>query len=86
MRQYTSVGTVIVECGAGLTCKLEGMFKDIDISKDIMVSFKQYMDSRESPGGVDMSVNVLMLSYWPTYPPMPVSLLPEVRAISNCAS
>lgn len=29
------------ECGASFTNKLEGMFKDIDISKDIMISFKQ---------------------------------------------
>ena len=70
-----------VECGAGFTSKLEGMFKDIDISKDIMVSFKQHMESREAPGGMDMTVNVLMLSYWPTYPAMPVNLLPEVLSL-----
>ena len=69
---------MFVECGAGFTSKLEGMFKDIDISKDIMVSFKQHMESKEAPGGMDMTVNVLMLSYWPSYPAMPVNLLPEV--------
>ncbi|XP_067949254.1 cullin-4B-like [Watersipora subatra] len=67
------------ECGAGFTSKLEGMFKDIDISKDIMVSFKQHMEAREAPGGLDMTVNVLMLSYWPTYTGMPVNLLPEME-------
>jgi len=71
--------TVLVECGAGFTNKLEGMFKDIDISKDIMVSFKQYMESRESPGGMDMTVSVLMLSYWPSYPTMAIHLLPEME-------
>ena len=29
------------ECGSSFTSKLEGMFKDVDLSKDIMVSFKQ---------------------------------------------
>ena len=29
------------ECGSGFTNKLEGMFKDIDISRDIMASFRQ---------------------------------------------
>lgn len=29
------------ECGAAFTSKLEGMFKDMELSKDIMVQFKQ---------------------------------------------
>ena len=29
------------ECGSQFTNKLEGMFKDIDLSHDIMASFKQ---------------------------------------------
>ena len=31
------------ECGGGFTSKLEGMFKDIDLSKDIMTSFRQVL-------------------------------------------
>ena len=33
------------ECGAQFTNKLEGMFKDIDLSRDIMVSLKQSVSS-----------------------------------------
>lgn len=29
------------ECGPGFTSKLEGMFKDMELSKDIMLAFKQ---------------------------------------------
>ena len=29
------------ECGSQFTNKLEGMFKDMDLSRDIMASFKQ---------------------------------------------
>lgn len=29
-----------VECGAAFTCKLEVMFKDMELSKDIMLNFK----------------------------------------------
>ena len=29
------------ECGGGFTSKLEGMFKDMELSKDIMLAFKQ---------------------------------------------
>ena len=59
------------------------MFRDIDLSKDIMVSFKQYMETREAPGGMDLTANVLMVSYWPTYPAMAVNLLPEVGGIGH---
>merc|ERR1712025_850089 len=31
------------ECGAGFTSKLEGMFKDIDVSQDINTTFKKYI-------------------------------------------
>uniref|UniRef100_A0A8C2KKD9 Cullin 4A n=1 Tax=Cyprinus carpio TaxID=7962 RepID=A0A8C2KKD9_CYPCA len=31
----------IHECGAAFTSKLEGMFKDMELSKDIMIQFKQ---------------------------------------------
>ena len=29
------------ECGAAFTSKLEGMFKDMELSKDVLVHFKQ---------------------------------------------
>ncbi len=28
------------ECGAGFTSKLEGMFKDMELSKDINIAFR----------------------------------------------
>ena len=30
-----------LECGASFTSKLEGMFRDMELSKDVMVQFKQ---------------------------------------------
>ncbi|XP_073899041.1 cullin-4A isoform X2 [Castor canadensis] len=35
------------ECGAAFTSKLEGMFKDMELSKDIMVHFKQMVRLQE---------------------------------------
>lgn len=29
------------ECGAGFTSKLEGMFKDMELSRELMIAFKQ---------------------------------------------
>ncbi|XP_057278295.1 cullin-4A isoform X2 [Pezoporus wallicus] len=35
------------ECGAAFTSKLEGMFKDMELSKDVMVQFKQMVKLQE---------------------------------------
>uniref|UniRef100_A0A8C6K9I6 Cullin 4B n=1 Tax=Nothobranchius furzeri TaxID=105023 RepID=A0A8C6K9I6_NOTFU len=63
------------ECGAAFTSKLEGMFKDMELSKDIMVQFKQ---CQNIPGNIELTVNILTMGYWPTYVPMEVHLPPEV--------
>uniref|UniRef100_A0A674P4L4 Cullin 4B n=1 Tax=Takifugu rubripes TaxID=31033 RepID=A0A674P4L4_TAKRU len=68
----------IYECGAAFTSKLEGMFKDMELSKDIMVQFKQYMQCQNIPGNIELTVNILTMGYWPTYVPMEVHLPPEM--------
>ncbi|CAB1325584.1 unnamed protein product, partial [Coregonus sp. 'balchen'] len=62
------------ECGAAFTSKLEGMFKDMELSKDIMVQFKQ---CQNIPGNIELTVNILTMGYWPTYIPMEVHLPAE---------
>ncbi|NXR16531.1 CUL4A protein, partial [Cinclus mexicanus] len=66
------------ECGAAFTSKLEGMFKDMELSKDVMVQFKQYMQNHSDPGNIDLTVNILTMGYWPTYTPMEVHLNSEM--------
>ncbi|KAI9544944.1 Cullin-4B [Dissostichus eleginoides] len=66
------------ECGAAFTSKLEGMFKDMELSKDIMVQFKQYMQCQNIPGNIELTVNILTMGYWPTYVPMEVHLPAEM--------
>ncbi|XP_033003618.1 cullin-4A [Lacerta agilis] len=66
------------ECGAAFTSKLEGMFKDMELSKDVMVQFKQYIQNQKDPGNIDLTVNILTMGYWPTYTPMDVLLPPEM--------
>lgn len=57
------------ECGAAFTGKLEGMFKDMELSKELMMNFKH-----QSP--IDMTVYVLTMGYWPSYPPVEDVILP----------
>ncbi|EHB14327.1 Cullin-4B [Heterocephalus glaber] len=66
------------ECGAAFTSKFEGMFKDIELSKDTMIQFKQYMQNQNVPGNIELTVNMLTMGYWPTYMPMEVHLPPEM--------
>lgn len=66
------------ECGAAFTSKLEGMFKDMELSKDIMIQFKQYMQNQNVPGNIELTVNILTVGHWPTYVPMEVHLPPEM--------
>jgi cullin 4 len=62
------------ECGAGFTQKLEGMFKDIDISQDFIKSFKEQRHATLIER--NLHVNVLSQSWWPTYAEKEV-VLPE---------
>ncbi|KAG8452124.1 hypothetical protein GDO86_004064 [Hymenochirus boettgeri] len=66
------------ECGSAFTSKLEGMFKDMELSKDVMVQFKQYIQNHNDPGSIDLTVNILTMGYWPTYTPMDVHLTAEM--------
>uniref|UniRef100_A0A8C2WCH1 Cullin 4A n=1 Tax=Cyclopterus lumpus TaxID=8103 RepID=A0A8C2WCH1_CYCLU len=66
------------ECGAAFTSKLEGMFKDMELSKDIMIQFKQYIQNQSEPSNIELTVNILTMGYWPSYIPMEVHLPPEM--------
>lgn len=66
------------ECGGGFTCKLEGMFKDMELSKDINITYKQHLAATQEGGGLDLSVYILTMGFWPTYPPVEVRLPTEL--------
>ncbi|XP_068436054.1 cullin-4A isoform X1 [Clinocottus analis] len=66
------------ECGAAFTSKLEGMFKDMELSKDIMIQFKQFIQNQSEPSNIELTVNILTMGYWPSYTPMEVLLPPEM--------
>eukprot|EP00762_Andalucia_godoyi_P008671 ANDGO_00474.mRNA.1 Cullin-4 len=53
------------ECGAPYTTRIEGMFKDMEVSKDIMKSFKEHKVYGELRG-FDLNVSVLTAGYWPS--------------------
>ncbi|XP_046853784.1 cullin-4A-like [Xenia sp. Carnegie-2017] len=66
------------ECGALFTIKLEGMFRDMELSKDVMVQFKQHLQNQHLPSNIDMVVNILTFGFWPTYTPVEINLPTEM--------
>ncbi|KAI1287352.1 Cullin-4B [Halotydeus destructor] len=66
------------ECGAGFTSKLEGMFKDMELSRELMHAFKQHLTNQKSNGSIDMSVSTLTMGYWPNYTVMEVHMPAEM--------
>ncbi|KAJ8545312.1 hypothetical protein K7X08_017895 [Anisodus acutangulus] len=78
--EKSMISKLKTECGSQFTSKLEGMFKDIELSKEINESFKQSSQARKKlPAGIEMSVHVLTTGYWPTYPPMDVRIPHELN-------
>ncbi|XP_010923713.1 cullin-4 [Elaeis guineensis] len=82
--EKSMISKLKTECGSQFTNKLEGMFKDIELSKEINDSFKQSSQARTKlPTGIEMSVHVLTTGYWPTYPPMDVRLPHELNVYQD---
>lgn len=75
------------ECGGGFTSKLEGMFKDMELSKDVNIAFRTHMGTLAAEySAIDLTVNILTMGYWPTYPLMEVTMpaqLVELQTIFN---
>ncbi|KAI8921457.1 Cullin family-domain-containing protein [Entophlyctis helioformis] len=65
------------ECGPGFTLKLEGMFADVETSKEFQKSFDAAAGFKERLGSMEMSVQVLTLGFWPTYPTVHLNLPTE---------
>ncbi|KAL3098075.1 hypothetical protein niasHT_027620 [Heterodera trifolii] len=78
------------ECGAGLTQKLEGMFKDMDLSRDFCKTFKQFLEANHARDGdfgkLEVNVCVLTMGNWPNYPKMEVNIPPQLAQLQQiCA-
>mmetsp|Transcript_20842 Transcript_20842/g.46666 ORF Transcript_20842/g.46666 Transcript_20842/m.46666 type:complete len:729 (-) Transcript_20842:640-2826(-) len=81
--EKSMISKLKAECGSGFTSKLEGMFKDVELSRDVMSSFRESSFARALKSQVELSVHVLTQGYWPTYPPAEVSLPQEVLELQE---
>jgi len=74
------------ECGGMFTSKLEGMFKDMNHSKELSPQFRQHLSTKSdlSDISIDLNVNILTMGYWPTYAPMEVRMPPDMFRLQEC--
>lgn len=70
----------ITECGSGFTHNLEQMFKDIELAREEITSYKSLLEeSQMKPSLVDLNVNVLSASAWPSYPDVAVEIPRSIK-------
>lgn len=72
------------ECGSQFISKMEGMFKDIDLSKDLTVKFSESLVENPDPlirPKTDIAIHVLTTGYWPTFTPIELKLPSELAAV-----
>ncbi|KAI1432338.1 cullin-4A [Xylaria sp. CBS 124048] len=69
------------ECGSDFTRNLEQMFKDQQMARDEMASFKVWREGNgHAKARLDLHVNVLSAAAWPTYPDTEILLPHEVAS------
>lgn len=67
------------ECGSSFTHNLEQMFKDMELAKDEMANYKDWLAGPgRDKGGVDLSVSILSQAAWPSYPDVKMLVPPDV--------
>lgn len=78
--EKSMISKLKAECGSSFTNKLEGMFKDMDLSKDIMAAFYDSKEAQAFKQRCDVELNVYVLTavYWPAYLPVELNLPKEV--------
>jgi len=63
------IGKLKSTCGYEYTSKLQRMFTDMPLSRDLLDRFKSYCESKDAVLGVDFSIFVLATGSWPLQPP-----------------
>lgn len=73
------------DCGHQFTSRLEGMFKDIELSRSTMQTWKdarQHQHGSIGAAGCDLSVSILTTGFWPL-PTVPQCRLPAEARIAT---
>lgn len=55
------------------------MFRDCELAREEMKSYNELMSERSEKTAVDLNVNVLSASAWPTYGDIPINIPMDIR-------
>jgi len=72
--EKSMIAKLKTESGYQWTNKLEGMFKDVQLSKDMMAKFKKEVFDTEKNLDLQLNVNVCTTGYWPSRSVLPANL------------
>ncbi|KAJ2725244.1 hypothetical protein GGI07_001377 [Coemansia sp. Benny D115] len=73
-----------LECGAGFTNRLEGMYRDMEVSEDINSKFLVSQKDKDcNVTDIGFHTNVLTLAFWPTYEPMKLVAPQQVQKVQD---
>lgn len=67
-------------CGFEYTSKLQRMFQDVGVSKDLNESFRRHLNKTNEPLDIDFSIQVLSSGSWPFQQSTSFSLPSEVSS------
>ena len=79
--EKSMVAKLKAECGAQFTAKLEGMFKDVELSREAMAAFRSAPAAMRGLGSTEAQVSVLTAGYWPSYPVSELALPEEFGSL-----
>jgi len=80
----TMIGKLKSTCGYEYTSKLQRMFTDMSLSRDLLERFKSHVEDKGLDLGVDFSVLVLATGSWPLQPPSTNFSIP--KELQGCES
>lgn len=63
--EKSMIGKMKTECGATYVTSLEGMFTDMQLSKDVVQGFKDSAEAERLPASMKMEMNILTAGFWP---------------------
>lgn len=73
--EKSMIAKLKAECGYQWTNKLEGMFKDVQLSKDLMKDFREMYESDKNDSlDISLEVNVCTTGYWPQSKAIPCKM------------
>jgi len=76
--ETSMIGKLKEECGFEYTNKLQRMFQDMQLSKDLNDSYKEWLNNKDEKMPCDFGVQVLGTSFWPLNPPTTSFNPPEI--------